>query len=280
MHYPEQNPLLDAIRNHVRMWEVGPAIDQWIADIVTEVTSIGAPIDLTKVAKKFGISAIEYGPIPCEGTIEPTDSESYRVRINSCSPPSRQRFSLAHEIAHAMLYSLLPELKQFSTRSVFVPPSGKVEERLCDDIAGRLLMPQKILLDEFSGFSIGLSLITEMSQRFASSASASVIRVRQVSGVDLALFRMTENESDGLSFDGCLVNFDSKVIRTRLGDRLVDALIDWRDVDANVSSTTGWVWFQQENVRRRLFVQKSSVKSRLGQRISLAGKVDFSARQL
>ncbi len=73
----------------------------------------------------------------------------YSVVIDEKASESRQRYSLAHELAHIMLLESDPAsddlLKAPRFRSAAAEDRAwKAEERLCDEIAAELLMPEML----------------------------------------------------------------------------------------------------------------------------------------
>lgn len=64
------------------------------------------PVRLPEVARALGVSvkAATLGP-GISGEIRPTpDGAGYVIRINRHDPPKRQRFTVAHELAHFILH--------------------------------------------------------------------------------------------------------------------------------------------------------------------------------
>lgn len=91
------------------------------------------------LAKELSIE-VEYSDLDgCEGWCVGKPG-NYLVRINSRSCPERQRFTLAHEISHILLFST-PDLVMKST----------AEEREVNTIASQILLPKKNLLELAGG---------------------------------------------------------------------------------------------------------------------------------
>jgi IrrE N-terminal-like domain len=75
-------------------------------EILTKFTS-EAPVKLAALADALGLEVFKSPLKPdISGLIEPSDTSrsGFRIRINRHEIPERQRFTLAHEIAHYILH--------------------------------------------------------------------------------------------------------------------------------------------------------------------------------
>jgi Zn-dependent peptidase ImmA (M78 family) len=88
---------------------------------------------LEGLARRVGVSQILFEELPFDGGVYATQRGATVVRINSLSSAPRQRFTLAHEIAHLML-------RESSIAKKAVCSSPQLE-RACDLVAGEILMP-------------------------------------------------------------------------------------------------------------------------------------------
>lgn len=64
------------------------------------------PVKVGELAQKLGLEVFR-SPLPpkISGMIRPrADGEGYEIRVNKYEVPERQRFTLAHEIAHFLLH--------------------------------------------------------------------------------------------------------------------------------------------------------------------------------
>ncbi len=98
------------------------------------------PIDLTWLVEWLGIE-LEYRPLPksVSGLYLRTEQRSH-ILLNSNDTPERQRYSLAHELAH----HLLAFIDGWS--SVFaLDIKHSSREAACNRFAAELLMPEDIL---------------------------------------------------------------------------------------------------------------------------------------
>lgn len=119
----------------------------WDLDEVTGVDRLlreyrypGAPLRL--IAQNLGVANIVEEDLPFEGGIFEDEGKTV-IKLNSLSPIVRQRFTLAHELAHLIFmqrFSVLTDCMQ-----------DKQLEDACDSLAVELLMPRQETLDYLSG---------------------------------------------------------------------------------------------------------------------------------
>ncbi|TXC69601.1 ImmA/IrrE family metallo-endopeptidase [Sphingomonas ginsenosidivorax] len=85
---PEWNRLTPAVRVQIEAFQDAP------------------PVRLPELARALGVSvkASTLGP-GISGEIRPADDGGFVIRINRHDPPKRQRFTVAHELAHFLLHS-------------------------------------------------------------------------------------------------------------------------------------------------------------------------------
>ena len=134
-----------------------------------------APVDLDKIAEILGFQIIPYpfpdqrnGMIIVEGNIK-------AIGVNQSHPPSRQRYTIAHEIGHFVngheYYAPTTERKEI----LFYDHSFQ-QEREADAFAAELLMPKHFLEKDLS--EIGFD-IPKLIEKYKVSEQA--MRIRLVS---------------------------------------------------------------------------------------------------
>ena len=108
-------------------------------------------------------------------------SDGYSVVINDTATAARQRYSLAHELGHIMLLTTesLPRRPTRSPRYLSGCPTTdmkKAEERLCDEIAAELLMPEEVFKEEIESQGRSLGNLPRWANSFRTSLTATAIR--------------------------------------------------------------------------------------------------------
>ena len=238
------------------------ALDQLVDDKLREVNSVKIITDLNRVAESLGVKRVVMQPLPCDGYLRPLDDSGYEIGISSSAPKTRQRFSFAHELAHAIIHQLVPETRSFANRNVFLPPGHESEERLCDRIAARLLMPREHFEQQLESVPFGLQCIEDLAGRFGVSLSAAAIRIKEIKKIDFAFMFADEavvRNKRAISVRRMIVDFRYG----RLGLRSGDVFQGEGDVRFDVDSREGEgsVWVKITNIRRLLRVYWRPVSS-------------------
>ena len=113
--------------------------------------------------------------------------DGYVIKVNEKHHPSRQNFSCAHEIGHALLSELKIELciedVEFRTFNPQAPAiaRARAKERLCDAAATELLMPEMIFKKYLSGFPLSISSVEWLANIFRVSIRTTAFRIAEVS---------------------------------------------------------------------------------------------------
>lgn len=111
------------------------------------------------------------------GCIVVTDSASSAVLVNSNHPPVRQRFTLAHELAHFLLDR---EGGGYACAAAELPrpgPRQRIELR-ADVFAAAFLLPQRAVRECLGHRALNLDRIHELGSRFGVSHAATISRLR------------------------------------------------------------------------------------------------------
>jgi len=142
---------------------------------------ISAPgeIDVVALADVLGVEVRRQPLSGCEARILGT-SERAIITVNSRSIPTRQRFSIAHELGHwrwhrGRALMCKPDDMEVGDRRRL---SSATSERIADRYAAALLMPEYLVRPILSGLSyIEFSHVYSISQTFDTSFIASAIRL-------------------------------------------------------------------------------------------------------
>jgi IrrE N-terminal-like domain len=129
------------------------------------------PTDLESIALRLNITGFRAEDVPFSGELRP-DGAGFTVIYSSALSPGRRRFTVAHEMAHAL----------FETSGRNCPRVGRELERLCDKIAAELLMPRMVFL-QCVGPAVSVGGVFELARLFGLSLSATAIRCAELKGV-------------------------------------------------------------------------------------------------
>ncbi len=125
----------------------------------------------------------------------------YSVVIDDRASESRQRYSLAHELAHIMLLESdspgedLPRVPRFRSAAA-EDERWKAEERLCDEIAAELLMPEKLFVEEVTNLGHSFRHLPRLASQFRTSLTSTAIRYWELLPEPCQLFRWRMIESN------------------------------------------------------------------------------------
>ena len=166
------------------------------------------PEYLRSLGKELGVKDILLRPMTAGKDKHPSVDAmlvplpgGYSVVIDEKAPESRQRYSLAHELAHIMLLELdptseeLPKVPRFRTAAA-EDEKWKAEERLCDEIAAELLMPEKLFSAEVANMGHSLRHLPRLAGRFQASLTAAAIRYWELLPEPCQLFRWRRPEGN------------------------------------------------------------------------------------
>ncbi len=131
------------------------------------------PTDLEALCAKMNISAMPSADLIGNGALE-NDGRGFRIVYAPDLPVSRRRFTIAHELGHAVL--------QKASKKVF--SASNELERLCDMFAAEVLLPRPHFLrsidDEFH-----LSTLPQLARSFQVSVTTTAIRYAELMQVSI-----------------------------------------------------------------------------------------------
>jgi hypothetical protein len=122
------------------------------------------PTDLDALATRLGITSVRSEDLPVSAELRRVN-DGYEVVYSLHQPPTRRRFSIAHELAHVIFESTGPN----------PPRTGQELERLCDMIATEFLLPRDRFM-EIAGPEPSLQQVFQLARLFEASLSTTAIR--------------------------------------------------------------------------------------------------------
>lgn len=140
-------------------------------------------------AEALGIPVVETPQrMPWDALLVPVGDDLRIVCSAAGRSPARQRFSVAHELAHAFFVSARD---QAHMRSRHVEPDATPEERalerLCDFGAAELLMPQPWFGEEVARHGARASSVRRLAETFEVSLEAAALRLVETSATPCAV---------------------------------------------------------------------------------------------
>jgi hypothetical protein len=166
-----------AARRLLRLAGSAATVDEAVTTIVsTTLEGIShPPLALEDLFTKLNISGVRVeDDLPFSGELRPENGRFIIVCSKHLSP-NRRRFTIAHELAHAI----------FELSGPKCPRSGRELERLCDMIAAELLMPWRAFKAR-AGDVPGPDQILQLARVFQTSLTATAIRCNKL--LDVTIF--------------------------------------------------------------------------------------------
>lgn len=144
-------------------------------DFITQYSIEDFPVDIEEFSKKIGIE-IKYANLEngISGKLE-KDGEHYIITVENRHPKNRQRFTIAHEIAHYFLHRNLKE--KFEDIVFFRGVEKDSTEFQANLFASEILMPKNQFLEQIK---IGKNKIEDLAKYFGVSTLAIRVRAKQL----------------------------------------------------------------------------------------------------
>lgn len=168
------------------------------------------------------------------------------IQVNSKHHPSRQNFSVAHEIGHILFSELKLEhyINSIEYRT-FNPQAKartreKVRERLCDIAATELLMPEQVFKKYLTNFGLSINSVEPLAHIFRTSIPATAFRIAEVSNEPCLILiwqPFPVNNPKGLKLKRCISSETKiKAVPIRTLDKFSSNLCKAYDSNTSVKS--------------------------------------------
>lgn len=126
------------------------------------------PTDLAALGRKIDVGEIVYERFPGSGELHRVKG-GYRILCSSDQPHPRQRFTVAHELAHVIL----------ARTGKNAPREGSDVERVCDVLATECLMPTALFESQIPD-ALSFRAISALADRFETSLTATARRCAEL----------------------------------------------------------------------------------------------------
>lgn len=146
-------------------------------------------IDVVGLAKRLGLDvyAIDMPDAQCGDIRKDPETNKFYIEINVNHPATRQRFTVAHEIAHFVKHSeVLNEKGQLDRSKTFKDEAEIQREDEADEEAAAILMPEYLVDDYFKSKSwskktkFDSSMIGDIADSFRVSRAMAITRLRDL----------------------------------------------------------------------------------------------------
>jgi Zn-dependent peptidase ImmA (M78 family) len=143
---------------------------------------IQIPVDIGLIFHRFQIPDPIQKPLPGQQGLL-VDSKNGIILINANDPPSRQKFSQAHELIE-LLFSALPNGKILGNGWILKRPGGfkeSTKEYLCNWAAANLLMPPDYVNNRINQYGTNFGCARVISAECEISLSAALVQLARIS---------------------------------------------------------------------------------------------------
>jgi transcriptional regulator with XRE-family HTH domain len=139
----------------------------------------GPPVDMREIADQVGVPLIDWDfPDSLSALIVETDDDEYVIGVNSGHSPNRKRFSVAHELGHAVLRHKARYYLEFFDAALGEPPNYRYsDEREANTFAAALLMDERWLREDWAS---GERTVARLARRYRVSEEAMSFRLMNI----------------------------------------------------------------------------------------------------
>ncbi len=134
------------------------------------------PLDVAQLAKELGI-AVQYCDLrdDLSGILQKSSDDSWTLSVNSKHHTNRQRYTIAHELAHFCLHRQFKD--RFEDQIFFRGADTSKEELQANEFAGAILMPEEEIRKRVRE---GIRDVGKLADLFAVSTLALRIRAKNI----------------------------------------------------------------------------------------------------
>jgi Zn-dependent peptidase ImmA (M78 family) len=169
----------------------GVAMDEIQVDLIKliQASQTNHRIDVVELAKKLGLDvySIDMPDDQCGDIRKDSKTGKFFIEINRNHPVTRQRFTVAHEIAHFLKHpEVLKQKGQLDRNNTFKDEAEIRREDEADEEAAAILMPEYLVDDYFKTKSwsnktkFNSDMISEIADSFRVSRAMAITRLRDL----------------------------------------------------------------------------------------------------
>lgn len=140
------------------------------------------PVKLGGMAKELGIVVKRSSTIPrhVSGKITRLPTGVYEIKINKYESLERQRFTLAHELAHFLLHRTeIDRLGEIADNVLYRSGASETIEYEANRLAAQIIMPEEAISErqQAIGNNIDENIVDQLAKEFGVSKAVMKIRI-------------------------------------------------------------------------------------------------------
>lgn len=196
---PRGGRISTLFRNHWNERTVSAAARTALNSLIPRSSLAAIPVNVETAARYVGIERIVDSELSnCDGLLSATPSGSYVATLATGQTNLRRRFTLAHEIGHAVVYRSIGRIGDISTATELrcrpETVDGQDEERLCDILATELLMPRDRFVEVMEDSGVCATTVPVIARQFGVSLQAASRRIATTLSYEIAIGMWTLND--------------------------------------------------------------------------------------
>jgi len=174
------------------IWNVDGAIE--MARNLVSSPQLSLPINICELASALGVARVEAADMSIDGYLGRGSDGRLLIRYKTTSPMTRNRFTIAHELGHILLYRASScEIPECATRA---RNRCTDEELAANRVASELLMPCDAVRTRLAYSRLSWERIRELSREFDVSITAFSRRIIEVTKRPTVMFWATVSDKD------------------------------------------------------------------------------------
>lgn len=162
------------------------AMDAAAADLLAAHCETVPPVGLKKIWRAFGADLRWASGPGAHGRLDVVGGR-YRITVNRDQNWRRQRFTLAHELGHLVLFNALQDDPE-AVRGLASAEHWAEVERLCHRAASRLLVPPARLQADLAAEPLGAGRLRHLYDRYMVSWPVLLRGIAEASGSSVSLW--------------------------------------------------------------------------------------------
>jgi Zn-dependent peptidase ImmA (M78 family) len=212
--------------------------------MIPTIAKSGIPVNVESAAKYVGIQQInEVETSSFDGLLSATSPDTYLVTLRKGQSEVRKRFTLAHEIGHAIVYRSIGRRASATDDGAVLKCRAETaderdEERLCDLLAAQLLIPRDQLNLAIEETGACAQSVPGIARLFGVSLEAASRKLVELLPYEIGIGRWSMHADNG--------HVVAQWYVTRRGARFVEHVIAVGSPGSQCfaeKNVRGWQWF-------------------------------------
>lgn len=169
-----ETPEARELASSLGLGDAAEAIRRHARTLLAERGDGSVPVRLSAFFEWAGVRKVKNEELPLEGALRRLPDGRFDIVVRADRAPTRQRFSIAHELGHILFYRNAPDAK--ARQAALGSKAPEEEERLCNIAAEELLMPAAVVRETLASAE-GADRVIHLARQCEVSIEAAMVRV-------------------------------------------------------------------------------------------------------